>query len=109
MSYPEINESDWRIFRSRIADWQENYMAGLIAEYVIMLQDGSRNPSDRFWEIEERIQSDKKHYGVSCERKRSLLINNMIMFYSEGAITDSDLEGFSEELIKRVHAANENR
>jgi hypothetical protein len=31
------------------------------------------------------------------------------MLYSEGAITDSDFEGFSEELIKRVHAANENR
>lgn len=109
MSYTEINESDWKLFRSRIADWQENYLAGLIAEYAIILQDGSKNPSDRFWEIEERVQSDKKHYGVSCERKRSSLIENMIMLYSEGAITDSDLEGFSGELIKRVNAANENK
>lgn len=109
MSYPGINENDWKLFRSRIADWQENYMAGLIAEYAIILQDGSKNPSDRFWEIEERIKSDKKNYGVSCERNRSSLIGNMIMLYSEGAITDSDLDGFSEELVRRVHATNENR
>lgn len=106
---PGINESDWKLFRSRIADWQENYMSGLIAEYAIILQDGSKNPSDRFWKIVDRIKEDKKAYGVSCERKRSSLIENMIMLYAEGAINDSDLEGFSEELIRRVHAANENR
>lgn len=106
---PDINESDWKLFRSRIAEWQENYMAGLIAEYAIILQDGTKNPSDRFWEISDRIKEDKKAYGVSCERKRSSLIGNMIMLYAEGAINDSDLEGFSDELIRRVHAANENR
>lgn len=43
----EINESDWKLYRSRIADWQETFMEKLCKEYISILQD-DKNASDRF-------------------------------------------------------------
>ena len=30
----EISKKDWKLFRERLSDWQENYMKGLVKEYV---------------------------------------------------------------------------
>lgn len=102
-----VNERDWKLFRDRIADWQERFMETLIAEYTILLQDGSRPASDRFWELEKRIKEEKRLAGVVCECTRSALLDNMIRLYCEGAICDEDLEGFSEELEEEVKNAKE--
>ena len=104
----DVNESDWKLFRERIVGWQEAFMEKLIAEYTIILQDGSKYASERFWEIEKRIKEDKRLSGVMCERRRSMLLSNMISLYREGAITEDDLEGFSDELLRRVRDANAN-
>jgi len=98
----EVNESDWKLFRSRITEWQENYMESLVAEYVIHLQDGAKSAADRFWELENRIQKDKQYSGVACEMRRSALLENMLRLYREGAIEDADLVGFSDELVTAV-------
>ena len=47
----EISKADWKLFRSRIADWQEAYMERLIKEYVTLL-NGEGAASDKFWELE---------------------------------------------------------
>lgn len=104
----DVNESDWKLFRERIVGWQEAFMEKLIAEYAIILQDETKDASERFWEIEKRIKEDKRLSGVMCERRRSMLLSNMISLYREGAITDDDLEGFSDELLRRVRDANAN-
>ena len=101
----DVNESDWKLFRERIADWQERFMETLIAEYTILLQDGSKPASERFWELEKRIKKDRRLAGVVCECTRSALIDNMIRLYCEGAIYDEDLKGFSDELKERVKRA----
>ena len=31
---PGVNEKDWKLFRSRIPDWQEAYMDRLNHEYI---------------------------------------------------------------------------
>jgi hypothetical protein len=60
MNYPE---SDWKLFRSKISDWQEAYMEKLCKEYIdILSADGSS--ADRFWAVEERINEDRKKVGV---------------------------------------------
>ena len=97
-----VKESDWKLFRERISDWQERFMETLIAEYAILLQDGSRPASDRFWALEKRIKEEKRLSGVVCECTRSALLDNMIRLYCEGAICDEDLEGFSDELTELV-------
>ena len=102
----EINESDWKLFKARIADWQERFMGKLVAEYASVMQDETKAASERFWSVEKRINKDKQLSGVICERKRSSLLRNMITLYAEGAITDEDLDGFSDELVRTVKVYN---
>lgn len=49
-----FSEKDWKLFRSKIAGWQEVYMNKLNKEYIEILS-GDGNPSDKFWKLEERI------------------------------------------------------
>ena len=60
----EISKKDWKLFRERLSDWQENYMKGLVKEYVDFLNDDTKHASEKFWELEKRIKEDKHHPGV---------------------------------------------
>ena len=102
----DVNETDWQLFKERIGQWQENFMERLNSEYARILADERITASEKFWKIEKRINADKSKYGVICRRSRSTLLGNMIRLYGEGAITDNDLDGFSEELVKSVKAMN---
>ena len=103
MNYPE---SDWKLFRSKIADWQEAYMEKLCKEHADILSAGGSS-AKRFWTVEERMNEDKKKVGVRVEMRRSLLLDNIVSLIQEGAISMEDLDGFSEEL-KRDAEINTN-
>ena len=94
---PGVNEKDWKLFRSRIPDWQEAYMDKLNHEYIELLS-GDGNPSDKFWALEERIRQDKKDSGVQAEMSRSNMKLILMDLLDEGAITADDLDGFSDDL-----------
>lgn len=36
----EISKRDWKLFREKIADWQESYMDRLNKEYIKLLSKG---------------------------------------------------------------------
>ena len=97
----DINEADWKLYCSRITVWQESYMEGLCQEYAAVLTS-DKNASDKFWEIFDRIKVDGTKTGVIARNARSSMISNIVNLLQEGAITDKDLEGFSDELIERV-------
>ena len=92
-----FSEKDWKLFRSKIADWQEAYMDKLNKEYMEILS-GEGKPSDKFWKLEERIKEDKKDCGVQCRMSRSNQFFVMMSLLEEGAITMDDLEDFSDDL-----------
>lgn len=92
-----FSEMDWKLFRSKIADWQELYMKKLNKEYLELLSRES-NESNKFWALEKRIREDKKNCGVQCEMSRSNQLYIMMSLLNEGAITLDDLEGFSDDL-----------
>lgn len=92
-----FSEMDWKLFHSKIADWQELYMEKLNKKYIELLS-GEGNESDKFWALEKRIRKDKKNCGVQCEMSRSNQFYIMMSLLSEGAITLDDLEGFSDDL-----------
>ena len=94
-------ESDWKLYKSKIADWQEGYMEKLCKEYIELLSS-DRLPSDRFWEIEKRIREDKRATGVVVNNSRSNMIGNILDLLHEGAIMLDDLSDFSEELRERL-------
>lgn len=96
-----FTEKDWKLFRSKIADWQEAYMDRLGKEYIELLSENG-NPSDKFWSLEERIKKDKKNTGVRAEMSRSNLVDNIISLMNEGAIRFEDIEEFSDQLKETV-------
>ena len=95
--YPGVNEKDWKLFRARIADWQEAYMDRLNHEYMEILS-GEGPASEKFWKLERRIRTDVKDNGVQAQLKRSSMKLILMNLLAEGAITADDLDGFSDEL-----------
>mgnify|MGYP000682951004 CR=1 FL=1 len=104
MSYDPMRplESDWKLFRKKLPEWQENYMDRLNKEYQqILAQD--KNPSEIFWELEERIWQDKKQTGVVVRgMSRSKMYEHILDLLLEGAITLDDLTEFSEDIQERM-------
>lgn len=96
-SIPDVNEKDWKLFRSRLPGWQEAYMDKLNHEYMEILS-GEGAPSSKFWELEKRIREDKRANGVQVDMRRSRLKIILINLLHEGAITPDDLDDFSDEL-----------
>ena len=103
----EINESDWKLYRSRIADWQEAFMEKLLNEYMTIIND-KKLPSERYWDLHDKIKEDSTKTGVIARNARSSMIHNILNLLQEGAITYEDLDGFSDELIERVKFLYEN-
>ncbi len=80
-------ESDWKLFRVKIVEWQERYMDKLNHKLAKLLLD------------------EEQSAGVIIEMKRSMLKLNLLSLLKEKAITLEDLKVFSPELqdeIKRI-------
>lgn len=97
----EIKKSDWKLFRERIGDWQEEYMEKLCKEYVSLLES-DEPASSRFWEMEKRIKEDKRNPGVQLRLVKSDIDIDLMRLIRRGVISKEDLEGFSDELVERV-------
>lgn len=98
----EISKKDWKLFREKLVEWQENYMERLNKEYIALLSADDKNASDKFWELEERIKKDKKHPGVIMEMNKSETIWNIAYLIRLDVITYDDLAEFSDELKQAV-------
>ena len=103
-----INEKDWKMLRKKLPDWQENYMERLNNEYMAILSSDEL-PSTKFWELEKRINSDKRDTGVMVkDMSRSRMTTIIMDLLNEGAITIDDLSDFSEdlkELMRRFYSS----
>ncbi|MBR5578132.1 MAG: multidrug transporter [Lachnospiraceae bacterium] len=97
----EVSKSDWKLFRTRIGDWQEAYMERLVKGYMDLLE-GKENASDKFWKLEERIKKDKKHPGVMLELSKGNMIFDIVALINSGVVTVDDLADFSDELKESV-------
>ena len=92
-----VKESDWKLFRKLLPEWQERFIGRLLGEYSTMIA-GQGLATDRFWKLKERLQEDVRKTGVRAEMKRSAMDMNLRLLLHEGAISKDDLDGFSEEL-----------
>ena len=94
----EISKADWKLFRERVPIWQERYMEQLTKEYINLLSSPGY-ASAHFWELEKRINKDRKHPGVILEMRKSKAVWDIVGFLRQDIISWEDLEGFSQELI----------
>ena len=95
------SEKDWKLFRHKLPQWQESHMEKLCKEYLEILHKDTQ-PSERFWELEKRINDDKHHIGVRARMSRSNMDNNLLGLLREGVITLDDLAEFSDELQNQM-------
>lgn len=100
-SMNQVNESDWRLFRSRLPIWQEAYMEKLNREYITLLS-GTGPASEKFWELEKRVHEDKKSGGVVMRMSRANMELNLLSLLSDGVISMADLDDFSEGLREKL-------
>ena len=98
---PQINESDWKLFRQRLPDWQERHMERLIQKYAALLA-GSDTASDKFWALEDSIREDLCHVGATARMSRSNMYMNLFLLLHDGVITLDDLVGFSDDLKEEM-------
>ena len=101
MQEQRFTKRDWALFRSKIGSWQEAYMGRLCDEYIELLS-GDGDPSEKFWQLDKRIRSDKRNPGVQLEMTRTNFIYNIISLISNDIISMKDLEDFSDKLKETV-------
>ena len=97
----QVNESDWRLFRSRLPIWQETYLERLNREYIALLS-GTGSASEKFWALEKRVREDKKSGGVVMRMSRANMELNLLSLLSDGVISMADLDDFSEGLQGKI-------
>ena len=99
----QVIEMDWKLFRKLLPRWQEAYMERLAKEYIELLSS-DRQASDKFWELDQRIKQDKRCTGVLArDVKRSNMFQLIINLIYEEAISEDDLNEFSEDLRDAVN------
>ena len=96
-----VNEADWRLFRSRLPEWLEAYMARLNGEYVALLC-GPGSASDKFRALEKCIGQDREACGIRMRMSRMNMDANITALLANGVIGPDDLDGFSDELRARM-------
>ena len=99
----QVIEKDRKLFRKLLPGWQEAYMERLTKEYIELL-NSDRQASDKFWELDKRIKQDKRCTGVLArDVKRSNMFQLIINLIYEEAISEDDLNEFSEDLRDAVN------
>jgi hypothetical protein len=53
------------------------------------------NSSNKFWQLEKRINEDKMSVGVMCDMRRSAMLTNIVQLINEGVIEFDDMDEFS--------------
>ena len=94
----DVAESDWKLFKKMLPQWQERYMERLVGQYIEIL-NGSGEASSKFWALEERINRDKLSSGVIAnDIRRSTMHREIANLLIDNVITLNDLDGFTEEI-----------
>lgn len=74
-------------------------MSCLIEEYITLLSAEDKKASNKFWELEKKINTDRRHPGVILNMSKSEAIYDIIRL---GVIAYDDLADFSEDLQMSV-------
>ena len=98
----EVSKSDWKKYCERVPEWQERYMAKLLDRYTKLLKEKDKDPSERFWKLEERIKKDKASPGVRLRLDKKEVVYDLMAMIRGKVITFEDLEDFSDDLKTTV-------
>ncbi|MBR0485031.1 MAG: multidrug transporter [Oscillospiraceae bacterium] len=108
MQNNEFTENDRKLFRTRLAKWQEAYYTRLVREYTELL-NGDGTPGEKIYELEQRVQNERKHSGVRLpfRMSRSMVIRNLCFLLRNPVTRADDLKDFSDELKEQIQFITE--
>ncbi len=86
----EMSKRDWKLFRIKITWLAGELLARLIKEYISLLSAEDKNASDKFWELEKKIKTDRRHPGVILNMEQSKAIYDIISLVRFGVISFDD-------------------
>lgn len=96
-----VNESDWKLFRKRLPEWQERCMEQLAESYAALLAGPARHPtSSGSWR--RGCARTRSCVGVVADVSRSEMYYNLLYLLDDKTITLEDLAGFSPDLRERL-------
>ena len=93
----DISKKDWDLFKKLLPKWQEAYMERLIKEYISLL-NGEKLASERFWELEKRMNKDKRSPGVIVQYRKSDVMMILLKLINDSVITFDDLDEMGDNV-----------
>lgn len=99
----KLSDGDWKKYKERIEDWQEEYVEILLKEYVAFLQ--TKEPASiKFRELEKRIKTDKRKPGLTfTNRNKESAVYDIVEYVRKGIVTQKELDYFSNDLRETVY------
>ena len=96
-------ESDWKVYRKRVSEWRERYVAKKNQEIIGLLTDEGKTPTEQFWEAKRQIEEEARVLADCLDNhSRSKMQWNLFLMHRHGLVGDEDLEEFGAELRDRV-------
>ena len=110
MKHDQPSESDWKKFRAIVPELRERYLRERNSELRAILQDESLTPTNQFWAASDRIEEIRKILRSCLDgHSRSKMMNFLAIMYRHQMLTESDLDGFSEEILVRLERITESQ
>lgn len=88
---------------TKVPEWQERYMDKLLKQYISLLKDESKDPSERFWELDKYMKKDKKTPGVQMELEKQEVPYDIVRLINLKIIKLEDIKDFSDSLKEYVN------
>ena len=91
----DISKKDWDLFKKLLPEGQEVYMEKLVKEDTSLLNE-NKLASEKFWELEKRINKDRHSPGVIVQYRKSDVMMILLKLINDKVITFDDLDEFSD-------------
>jgi len=105
--YDKPRERDWKVYSKSVAVWRDRYLEAKTKEIAAGLADSTHNPTERFWQAQERIAQEAQIL-VDCldDHARSKMRLHLMLMLRHGMIRETDLADFTQELRDDVLAVS---
>ena len=99
----EIAESDWKFFRQLHPVALERFCERILNEIESANTDDAKSFHQRYLDIYQIIEHrDKELVDAFNDLRRSTALMQIVTIYSRGLLTETELKGFSQEVLNVI-------
>lgn len=98
-----FQESDWKLFRSKLDELRERFLNKKNIELAKYLADPSKTSTEQFWNTLEEMKNIETILRQCLEGySRSDMFLHIFAMYKHGMMADEDLQQFSDDIQQNV-------